>query len=57
MCGGPLLIFPCLLTVRTLVLTSGAVVSEVVRKVLSQEYSNLVIKHTLVGTGQEGVVT
>ncbi len=56
MCGGPLLMFPCLLTVRTLVLTSGTVF-EVVVEICSQEFGNFVICLTLVGTGYEGVVT
>ena len=57
MCGGPLLMFPLLLTVRTLVLTPGTVVVEVVVEICSQEFGNFIICLTLVGTGYKGVVT
>ncbi len=57
MSGGPLLMFPRLLAKWTLVLTSWAVVSEVVFKIVSQKRSNLIIDLALVSTGQEGIVT
>ncbi len=57
MSGGPLLMFPRLLAMWTLVLTSWAVVSEVVFKIFNQKLSNLIIDLALVSTGQEGIVT
>ncbi len=57
MSGGPLLMFPCLLAMWTLVLTSWAVVGEVVFKIFQQKLSNLIIDLTLVSTGQESIVT
>ena len=49
--------FPRLLAMWTLVLTSWAVVSEVVFKIFNQKLSNLIIDLALVSTGQEGIVT
>ncbi len=50
--------FPRPFAMRTLVLTSGAVVSEVVIEIFSRKLSKcFTISLALVGTGQEGVVT
>ena len=54
--GRSLLVLPHLLTMWTLVLMSWALVGEVVLKILSQNFDNLVIVLTLISTGQEGVV-
>ncbi len=57
MSGGPLLMFPRLLAMWTLVLTSWAVVGEVLFKIFSQKFSNLIIDLALVSTWQESIVT
>ena len=57
MSGGPLLMFPRLLAMWTLVLTSWAVVGEVVFKIISQKLGNVIINLAHVSTGQEGIVT
>ena len=57
MSGGPLLMFPRLLAMWTLVLTSWAVVGEVVFKILQHNFGNLIIDLALVSTGQESIVT
>ena len=49
--------FPRLLAMWTLVLTSWAVVGEVLFKILSQKLSNPVIDLALISTGQESIVT
>ncbi len=49
--------FPRLLAMWTLVLTSWAVVGEVVFKIFQQKLGNLIIDLALVSTGQEGIVT
>ncbi len=49
--------FPCLLAMWTLVLTSWAIVGEVFFKILSQKLGNLIIDLALVSTGQESIVT
>ncbi len=49
MSGGPLLMFPRLLAMWTLVLTSWAVVGEVFFKILSQKLGNLVIDNAYAG--------
>ena len=55
--GGPLLMFPRLLAMWTLVLASWAVVGEVVFKIFRQECGNLIIDDAFVNTRQKGVVT
>ncbi len=49
--------FPRNLAMWTLVLTSWAVVGEVVFQILSQKFNNLIIDLALVSTGQESIVT
>ena len=49
--------FPRLLAMWTPVLTSWAVVGEVLFKIFSQKFSNLIIDLALVSTGQESIVT
>ncbi len=57
MSGSPLLMLSCLLAMWTLVLTSWAVVGEMVFNILSLKLGNVIVDLALISTGQEGIVT